>query len=63
MVFLEDGGAPTYKHDSLLSAENEAKRLTKLTGRKAYVLCTVKSIQINEFTEVDMMPEIPELPF
>lgn len=62
MIYLEDGGAPTYKHESLASAEQEARRLAKKTGRKAYILGTIKSIQLNEFIVVDMKSE-EELPF
>jgi len=63
MVFLEGGSAPTYRHTSLESAEIEAKRLTKIHGKKAFVLCTIKSFVINEFTVQDMRPELGELPF
>ena len=65
MVFLEGERTPTYKHDTLESAENEAKRLAKLHGKKAFVLVTVKSFELNEFIEMDCRPKEEEiyLPF
>ena len=38
MVFVEGCATPTYKHENLESAENEAKRLATLLKKKAYVL-------------------------
>ena len=37
MVFVEGGATPACKHDSLDSAEKEAKRLATLLKKKAYV--------------------------
>jgi len=62
MVFLENGGAPTFKHPKLNLAESEAKRLAKQTGKKAYVLCSLKSFEINEFKTEDLRPT-EDLPF
>lgn len=62
MVYLEDERTPTYKHDSLLSAEIEAKRLAEAYSKKAYVLATVKSVEVNKFKIEDCRPET-ELPF
>lgn len=62
MVYVENGSTPTYKHETLASAEEEAKRLSKKLGQKAFVLCTLKSFQITEFTINDCRPEL-ELPF
>jgi hypothetical protein len=62
MVYVENGSTPTYKHETLASAETEAKRLSKRLGQKAFVLCTLKSFQITEFTINDCRPEL-ELPF
>lgn len=44
MVFVEGCATPACKHDSLDSAEKEAKRLATLLKKKAYVLCTIKSV-------------------
>ena len=63
MVYVEGGHNPTYKHLDKPTAEKEAKRLTKLTNKKAYVLCTVKSYEIIEFNEEDCVPDGEELPF
>jgi len=62
MVFVENENTPTHKHFSLNDAEIEAKRLSKLLKKKAYVLATIKSLEINEFTIEDMRPD-DELPF
>ena len=48
MVFVEGGATPACKHDSLDSAEKEAKRLATLLKKKAYVLCTIKSVEESE---------------
>ena len=63
MVFLEDERTPTYRHATLDGAEQEAKRLSKQYGKKAFVLCSLKSFEVNEFTIKDCRPEIDELPF
>jgi hypothetical protein len=64
MVYLENQQAPAYKHETLKSAENEAKRLSKIHKLKAYVLCTIKSYEIFEFLEKDCRPEnVDDLPF
>ncbi|NDV46120.1 hypothetical protein D0T49_03575 [Paludibacter sp. 221] len=62
MVFVEGCGHPTYKHESMDSAENEAKRLATLFKKKAYVLCTIKSIEDNHYIIEDCRPD-DELPF
>jgi len=55
MVFLENESTPTYKHDTIESAETEAKRLSKLHKKKAYVLFTLKSFELSEFTIQDFV--------
>jgi hypothetical protein len=62
MVYLDGGDSPTWRHQTLESAEQEAKRLSKLFGKKAYVLCTIKSVEIVEFHIKDCRPDF-ELPF
>ncbi len=63
MVFLEDERTPTYRHATLEGAEQEAKRLSKQYSKKAFVLCSLKSFEVNEFTIKDCRPDIDELPF
>lgn len=63
MVFLEDERTPTYRHATLDGAEQEAKRLSKQYGKKAFVLCSLKSFEVNEFTIKDCRPDIDELSF
>lgn len=62
MVFLEGERTAAYKHLSLESAEEEAKRLSRVHRKKAFVLCTLKSFEINEFIVEDCRPS-DELPF
>ena len=62
MVYLQDERTPTYRHATLDGAEQEAKRLSKLHGKKAFVLCSLKSFEIVEFKETDCRPDM-ELPF
>jgi len=63
MVYVEGCATPTYKHDSIESAEKEAKRLSTLFGKKAYVLCTVKSVQDTQYDIKDCRPDGSDLPF
>ena len=63
MVYLQDERTPTYRHATLDGAEQEAKRLSKLYGKRAFVLCSLKSFEIVEFKETDCRPDIPDLPF
>ena len=63
MVYVNGGNIPTHTHSTLAGAETEAKRLAKLLGKKAFVLCSIKSIEINEFKIEDYRPEGDDLPF
>ena len=64
MVYLQDERTPTYRHATLDGAEQEAKRLSKQYGKKAFVLCSLKSFEIAEFKVEDCRPDIIyELPF
>lgn len=63
MVFLEGERTPTVRYSDISLAENEAKRLAKVYSKKAYVLCSLKSFEINEFTVKDCRPDIDDLPF
>lgn len=63
MVYLENERTPTYKHSTLERAETEAKRLSKQYGKKAFVLCSLKSFEIVEFKVEDCRPDVDELPF
>lgn len=62
MVYLENEKTPAFIHTTLDSAENEAKRLARTYKKKAFVLCSIKSFEINEFTISDCRPE-SDLPF
>ena len=62
MVYLENERTPTYKHTTLENAEIEAKRLSKEHRKKAFVLCSIKSFEINEFIVKDCRPD-SDLPF
>ena len=64
MVFLEGERTPTYKHDNKNSAETEAKRLAKTHKKKAFVLATISSFELNEFIKRDCRPlNSDDLPF
>lgn len=64
MVFVEGERTPTFKHTTLPMAENEAKRLAKLTEKPAYVLASIKSIEIPPaYIVQDIRPTGTELPF
>ena len=62
MVFLEGKQAPAYKHETLDSAINEAKRLTGLHSLKSYVLGTITSFKMPE-KYVEEKCTVEELPF
>jgi hypothetical protein len=63
MVYLENESTPTFRHATLDGAETEAKRLSKQYGKKAFVLCSLKSFEIVEFQVKDCRPDIDDLPF
>ena len=63
MVYLENERTPVYKHSNLESAETEAKRLSKAYGKKAFVLCSLKSFEIIDFKVEDCRPDSSDLPF
>ena len=46
MVYLENERTPTYKHPNIESAKTEAKRLARTYGKKAYILVSIKSIEL-----------------
>ncbi len=65
MVYLEGERTPTYKHEDVIVATTEAERLARVHRKKAFVLCTIKSIELNEFKTEDLRPrkEEDDLPF
>ena len=63
MVYLKDERTPTDRHATLNGAELEAKRLAKEYGKKAFVLCSLKSFEIEQFKTTDCRPPIDDLPF
>lgn len=63
MVFVEGCATLACKHESLDSAEKEAKRLATLLKKKAYVLCTIKSVEDTQYKIEDCRPSGSDLPF
>lgn len=63
MVYVEGSSTPAYQHTSLISAEIEAKRLAQNLNKKAFVLTTIKSFEVNQFKVEDCRPNPDELPF
>lgn len=58
MVFVEEGNSPSYKHSTYSSAYDEAKRLAKSTGRKAWVIAPLISVELTKFTEEYYSPNM-----
>jgi len=52
-----------YKHPTPESATIEAKRLAKEYGKKAYILASIKSVELIEFKETNLIESLDELPF
>lgn len=48
MVYLENGNNPTFRHNSVESAAKEAERLTRQTGRRAFVLESKQVVELSE---------------
>jgi len=63
MVYVDGNNAPVVRYSVMSLAETEAKRLAKLTGKKAFVLASIKSIEVNEFKIEDCRPDGDDLPF
>lgn len=63
MVYIEGGRSPSHQHEYLSCAEEEAKRLALLTGKKAYVLASYKSYLIMNMEESKCVPNMDDLPF
>lgn len=65
MIYLEDGGAPTYQHATRDEALTEAKRLARDFNRRAYILCSIESVEFDAFKIEKAMPDsLPDdLPF
>lgn len=61
MVVVDGGESPKYKHPNFDSAQTEAKRLAKITGRPAYVLQSILKVELSEFVLTAM--DCNELPF
>lgn len=63
MVYLEGKSTPAYIHETIESAEDEARRLVKAYGLPAYVLTSIKRITIpSPFVVEDARP-YDDLPF
>lgn len=63
MVFLSGESTPTFRHETIESADIEAQRLARLHRKKAFVLCSLKSFEISEFKVEDCRPFTDDLPF
>ena len=63
IVFVDRWASSTYNHENLDCAVNEAKRLATLLKKKAYVLCTIKSIEDTQYKIEDCRPNGSDLPF
>lgn len=48
MVYLENGNSPTFRHSSVEAARQEAERLTRQTGRRAFVLESKQAVELSE---------------
>lgn len=62
MIYVEDGNLPTFKHWSEESAIKEAKRLAEHTGKKAYVLLAITSVELPDKFKIEHV-DSGELPF
>lgn len=51
MIYVEGERTPTYIHSNLESAETEAKRLAGTLEKRAYILMSIKSYELNKFKE------------
>ena len=63
MVFVVGFASRTFNHVNLYIAENDANRLAYLLLQKAYVLCTIKSIEDTQYKIEDCRPNGSDLPF
>jgi len=62
MVYASGHNNPVFRHQSLASAESEARRLAETLGVKTYVLTTIKSVELVKYHVEDCRPEM-DLPF
>lgn len=65
MIYLDGGGAPSYKHGNYERALIEARRLSSAHNRKAYILKSKTSVETkNLYDELKMgKPDEDSLPF
>lgn len=63
MVYVDGEKDPSFRHSTNSSATTEAERLAEKTGKKVWVLGTIKSIEMVKFNTKDCRPEHEELPF
>ena len=63
MIYVDGQLSPTHKHFNYQDALREAKRLSKLTNMKAYILVTFQSVEINDYKIEDLTSISNELPF
>ena len=61
MIYVEGQNSPTFKHATLHDAQKEAVRLARFTHKKAYVLGTIESYEVQDIVRTDC--SVSELPF
>lgn len=59
MLYVENRNSPTIFHNTYESALSEARRLCKKTESKVYILRAVKTVELNLFTETDLVNDLP----
>lgn len=56
MIYVEGERHPIVKHETLLEAQKEAKRLTSLLGKPAIVLASIQSFKEDKYKSECMIP-------
>lgn len=59
MLYVENRNSPTIFHNTYESALAEARRLCKKTESKVYILRAVKTVELNLFTETNLVNDLP----
>ncbi len=60
MIYVEGERPPTYKHTTLDAAITEAKRLSRLLDKQAYILEAKMALSLGNF-RIDHYADIPNL--
>ena len=59
MVYVEGMQSPAFRHNTQEAAKNEAARLARSTGKKAYILKALSSVEINDM-KYDILEDEPD---